>query len=420
MNLKKSVALLTFGIGAAVVCGAPASPTITMQSFGKLPDGRQTHIFTLQNSKGFRADIADFGGTVVRLFAPDKHGAMADVVLGFDNAAQFQKQSPYFGSLIGRYGNRIAHGRFTLDGKTYTLAANNQPGGLPCHLHGGLIGFDKVIWTARPFLRDGHPALELTYRSKDGEEGYPGNLDVTVVYTVTEKNELRIDYTATTDKATPVNLTNHAYFNLQGEGVGTINDHVLMINASRTTPVNAGLIPTGAVVPVAGTPFDFTSPQKIGARVGADNEQLKFGGGYDHNWVLDRKGGSLELAATVHEPTSSRFMEVLTTEPALQFYGGNFLDGTLVGKSGRNYPHRSGFCLETQHYPDSPNQPGFPNTILRPGQTLQSTTVYRFSAKQQLRPRPARAPSHPAPVQPCRASTSAAPSGFSSSAAGMP
>ena len=360
---------------------ASTNPMITTKSFGQLPDGRPTEVFTLENASGFRADISDYGGTVVRLLVPDKNGKLADVSLGFDDAARYREKSPFFGALIGRYGNRIAHGKFTLDGLTYSLPLNDSPGDIPCSLHGGLIGFDKVIWEARPVIREGNPTLILRYVSRDGEQGYPGELTVEVTYTVTAANELRIDYQATTTKATPVNLTNHTYFNLKGEGNGTILDHVLMMKASRTTPVNAGLIPTGEIVPVAGTPLDFTTPHAIGERINADNEQLKFGGGYDHNWVLDNQDGSLALAATVYEPTSGRLMEVLTTEPGLQFYSGNFLDGTLTGKSGQAYVHRSGLCLETQHYPDSPNHPEFPSTILRPGETLHSTTIYRFSTK---------------------------------------
>jgi aldose 1-epimerase len=383
--MKKILRLVCSSV-AVFVCAAsllPAatSPIITMKSFGQLPDGRQTHLFTLENARGFRADISDFGGTVVNLYVPDKAGKLADVSLGFDNAAQYLAQSPFFGALIGRYGNRIAHGKFTLDGKTYSLALNDKPGDIPCSLHGGKVGFDKVLWQARPVILDGNPALVLTYVAKDGEEGYPGTLSVEVTYTVTQANELRIDYKATTDKATPVNLTNHTYFNLKGEGEGTILDHVLTMNASRTTPVNAGLIPTGEIVPVGGTPMDFTKPHAMGERINADFEQLKFGGGYDHNWVLDNQDGKLALAATVYEPTSGRVMEILTTEPGLQFYAGNFLDGTRTGKSGKKYVYRSGFCLETQHYPDSPNQPKFPNTILRPGETLRSTTIHRFSTK---------------------------------------
>lgn len=380
--MKKILRLICSGAALIpVLLTAAPTPVITMKSFGQLPDGRQTHLFTLENASGLRADISDFGGTVVNLFVPDKNGKVADVSLGFDNAAQYLKQSPYFGALIGRYGNRIANGKFTLDGKTYSLPLNDKPGDIPCSLHGGVVGFDKVLWQARPVILDGNPALVLSYVSKDGEQGYPGTLSVEVTYTVTAKNELRIDYRATTDKATPVNLTNHTYFNLQGEGEGTILDHVLMMRAKKTTPVNAGLIPTGEILPVADTPLDFTKPQAIGARIDVPNEQLKFGGGYDHNWVLDNQDGSLALAATVHEPKSGRFMEILTTEPGLQFYSGNFLDGTLTGKSGKSYPFRSGFCLETQHYPDSPNHPNFPNTILRPGETLRSTTVHRFSTK---------------------------------------
>ena len=383
----KTVVRLFYCCAAVLSCaatsllGASATPVITVKSFGQLPDGRQTHLYTLENASGFRADISDLGGVVVNLLVPDKAGQLADVSLGFDNAAQYLKESPFFGALIGRYGNRIAHGKFTLDGKTYSLATNNSPGGIPCSLHGGLVGFDKVVWQARPTIVDGNPTLVLNYLSRDGEEGYPGNLSVEVTYTVTPKNELRIDYKATTDKATPVNLTNHTYFNLRGEGNGTILDHVLTMHASKTTPVNAGLIPTGEIVPVAGTPLDFTQPHAIGERIDANNEQLKFGGGYDHNWVLDNQSGKLALAATVHEPKSGRFMEVLTTEPGLQFYSGNFLDGTLTGKSGKKYPFRSGLCLETQHYPDSPNHDNFPSTILRPGETLRSTTIYRFSTK---------------------------------------
>lgn len=352
-----------------------------MKTFGQLPDGRQVHLYTLENKSGFRADISDLGGIVVNLLVPDKNGKTADVSLGCRNAAEYLETSSYLGALIGRYGNRIAQGRFTLDGETYTLATNNAPNGIPCALHGGKVGFDKVLWRATPSVRDGNPTLELSYDSPDGEEGYPGNLSVRVTYTVTPQNELRIDYEAATDKATPVNLTNHTYFNLHGEGEGTILDHVLMLRASKTTPVNAGLIPTGEIVPVAGTPFDFTVPRAIGDRIDAESEQLKLAGGYDHNWVIDQQNGELALIATVHEPKSGRFMEVLTTEPGVQFYSGNFLDGSIAGKSGKNYPKRSGFCLETQHFPDSPNHPHFPSTILRPGETLRSTTVYRFSAK---------------------------------------
>lgn len=347
--------------------------------FGNLPDGRQTHLFTLENASGVRADISDLGGIIVRLFTPDRDGKPAGITLGFDNASSYLERSPYFGALVGRYGNRIADAKFTLDGKSYALAANDEPAGIPCHLHGGRVGFDKVLWRAEPATIDGQSALRLSYRSRDGEEGYPGNLDVEVVYTVTEANELRIDYRATTDRATPVNLTNHAYFNLHGEGGGTILDHILSIAAHRITPVTPGLIPTGEFLPVAGTPFDFLRPHGIGERIDANHEQLQIANGYDHNYVLDADNGVLAPAAAVLEPVSGRMMEVLTTEPGVHFYSGNFLDGSLLGKSGKSYPSRSGFCLETQHFPNSPNQPEFPSTILRPGEVYQSTTVFRFA-----------------------------------------
>jgi aldose 1-epimerase len=383
--MKTYLRFAAYGL-AALLCFNSASAasdavSVPVKSFGKLPDGRQTHLYTLKNAHGFQADISDFGGVVVNLLVPDKAGKLADVSLGFADVTPYPKKSPFFGALIGRYGNRIAHGKFTLDGQTYSLPLNDHPGDVQCSLHGGTVGFDKVLWTAEPKVVNGDPTLVLTYVSKDGDQGYPGTLTAVVTYTVTSKNELRIDYKATTDKATPVNLTNHTYFNLHGEGEGTILDHVLMMKASKTTPVDAGLIPTGEIVPVAGTPLDFTTPHVIGERINVENQQLKFGGGYDHNWVLDNQTGKLEMVATLHEPKSGRFMEILTTEPGLQFYSGNFLDGTLTGKSGKAYALRSGLCLETQHYPDSPNHPNFPSTILRPGKTLLSTTIYRFSTK---------------------------------------
>lgn len=333
------------------------------------------------NANGFQVDIADYGGTIVRLLAPDRNGRLDDVTLGFASIEPYPLNSPYFGALIGRVGNRIAGGKFTLEGKTYTLATNNSPGGIPCHLHGGKVGFDKVIWKVEPAKRDGRPALRFLHTSKDGEEGYPGEVAVEVLYSLTDDNGLRIDYSATTTKPTPLNLTNHAYFNLAGEGKGAILGHELTVRAKHYTPVNAGLIPTGKIAEIAGTPLDFTSPHTIGERIETDDEQLRFGKGYDHNFVLDSADGSLALAATVHEPGSGRILEVLTTEPGLQFYSGNFLDGSLTGKSGRNYAHRGAFCLETQHFPDSINQPSFPSAVLRPGQTYRSTTIYRFSAR---------------------------------------
>lgn len=363
-------------------CASAASDAPTRKSFGRLPDGRETHLYTLRGEKGFQVEIADYGGTVVRLLAPDRNGKLADVVLGFSSVEPYPTQSPYFGALIGRVGNRIAHGKFTLDGKTYSLAKNNSPGDIGCSLHGGLVGFDKVIWQAEETKVDGRPALRLRYTSRDGEEGFPGELKTEVVYSLTADNGLRIDYWATTDKPTPVNLTNHTYFNLRGEGQGTILDHELTIHASHYTPVDAGLIPTGEIAPVAGTPFDFTSPHQIGKRIKQRDPQLAFGNGYDHNFVLDATtGGDLVSAATVYEPKSGRVLEVLTTEPGLQFYCGNFLDGKLTGKAGKPYAFRDAFCLETQHFPDSVNQPAFPPTILRPGKTYRSSTVYRFSTR---------------------------------------
>ncbi len=350
---------------------------INVTTFGKTPEGQEVKLYSLRNANGVKADIMTYGATVVSLEAPDSQGQMDDIVLGYDNLDGYLKVSPYFGAIVGRYGNRIGKGRFTLDGVTYDKLALNNNGH---HLHGGLQGFDKVVWGHRPIWKSDSVGVELTYLSKDGEEGYPGNLKATVTYTLTNKDELRIDYLATTDKATPVNLTHHGYFNLTG-GERDILGHVLMLNADRFTPVDSGLIPTGELAPVEGTPMDFRKPTPIGARIEADFEQLKAGGGYDHNWVLNRRGGGLSLAAQVTEPTTGRVMEVWTTEPGVQFYAGNFLDGTITGKEGKVYQHRWGFCLETQHYPDSPNQPNFPSTILRPGQKYETTTVYRFAAK---------------------------------------
>ena len=367
-----------FGLFSTVSLSAASLP---VQSFGILADGRPVHLYTLENKTGLKAVISDWGGTLVSLHVPDARGRSADVVLGFNTLEDYQTKSPYFGCIVGRVGNRIAHGKFTLDGKTYTLATNDEPGGIPCHLHGGLRGFDKVRWTAEPTTRDGLPALLLRYTSVDGEEGYPGNLKVEVLYAVTAENGLRIDYMATTDQATPVNLTNHSYFNLRGEGEGSILDHELTLYASRITAVDRGLIPTGELTPVAGTALDFRQTHRIGERIDAADEQLKFGGGYDHNFVVDHANGELRVAAKVREPVTGRIMEVLTTEPGIQFYSGNFLTGNGVGKSGRPHDYRTGFALETQHFPDSVNQSGFPSTILRPGETYRSTTVYRFPGK---------------------------------------
>lgn len=370
---------------AAVLIAAVAVSAGAAQArpFGTLEDGTPVQVWRLSNARGMVAEITNYGATVVRLLAPDRNGKLEDVVLGFDALAgyrseAFLRSNPYFGAIVGRYGNRIARAAFELDGRTYPLAGNNVPGGLPCTLHGGNRGFDKVVWDAAPVRRKDATGLRLHYLSRDGEEGFPGNLDVTVTYWLTAANDLRIEYRAATDKATPVNLTHHGYFNLQGEGKGDILGHRLTLYAKRFLPVDRGLIPTGERRAVAGTPFDFTRPRAVGERVGDGDEQLAFGGGYDHTWVLDRRGPGLTLAARVEEPASGRVMDVLTTEPGIQFYCGNFLDGTLTGKGGAPYPKRSGLCLETQHFPDSPNQARFPSTLLRPGKRYATTTVYRF------------------------------------------
>ena len=340
-----------------------------------MPDGRNVSLYTLHNEKGMEAKITDYGGIVVSLTSPDRDGKYADIVLGYDNLAGYLKDTPYFGALIGRYGNRIAKGQFTLNGKSYTLAVNNGENAL----HGGKVGFDKVLWTAHTKTSSVGQSLELTYVSKDGEEGYPGTLTVKAVYTLTENNTLRLDYTATTDADTVVNLTHHGYFNLAGKG--DILGHQVYIKSDKFTPVDKGLIPTGELRPVAGTPFDFNTPTAIGARVNAEDEQIKFGGGYDHNWVINKADGEITVMARVYEPTTGRVMEVSSTEPALQFYCGNFLDGTITGKNGRVYQHRNAFCMEPQHYPDSPNHPAFPSVVLKPGQTYKNTIIYGFSAK---------------------------------------
>jgi len=349
---------------------------VKKQAYGKTPEGADVELHTLTNANGMQAGIMTYGGTVVSLTAPDRNGKYADVVLGLDDVTAYTKATAFFGALIGRYGNRIGHAEFKLEGNSYKLPANDNGN----TLHGGPAGFDKRIWTAVPGNSADGQTLELTYVSKDGEEGFPGTLTSKVVYTLTQKNELKIDYTATTDKPTVVNLTNHSYFNLAGQGEGDILGHEVTINADRFTPVDDKLIPTGELKAVAGTPFDFTKSTAIGARIDANDEQIKFGKGYDHNWVLNKSGDGLTKAAEVNEPKTGRIMEVWTTEPALQFYTGNFLDGTLKGK-GKTYPHRGAFCMETQHYPDSPNKPAFPSTELKPGATYHTTTIYRFSAK---------------------------------------
>jgi aldose 1-epimerase len=394
-NIKANSAKGLFGLlglivmllavtGACTSGKQPASETqgpeagIKRSVFGKMPDGQEVHLYTLTNANGMQVAITNYGGRIVSIQAPDRNGKMADVVLGFDNLPDYMNYNTYFGALVGRYANRIGGAKFTLDGKVYHLPVNNGPNSL----HGGIKGFDKRVWTAKEIAGD-EPGLELTYLSKDGEEGYPGNLQATVVYTLTKNNGVKIDYSATTDKDTVINLTNHSYFNLAGEGNGDVLKQVMWINSGEITPVDATQIPTGKIMKVDGTPFDFRKPTPIGARINEDNPQLKIGKGYDINYILDRKGPGLELAARAFDPESGRELEVYTTEPGIQLYSGNFLDGSIHGKGGVAYGPRSAFCLETQHYPDSPNHPSFPTTELKPGETFHQITVFKFTTTSQ-------------------------------------
>jgi len=350
---------------------AEAKTQLTRKSWGRLADGTAVEIYALRNGK-IEAAITTYGGIVVSLQVPDRKGNMDDVVLGYDSLSQYVSNNPYFGAIVGRYANRIAHGSFLLEGKTYSVPKNNGDNSL----HGGTRGFDKVVWKAKP-IKDG---IELSYVSRDGEQGYPGTLTATVRYTLNDDG-LRIEYSATTNKPTVVNLTNHSYFNLAGQGKGTILQQQLKIHASRFTPVDSTLIPTGELRSVEGTAFDFRALTPIGQRIAADEDQLHKGRGYDHNWVLDKSQGKLSEAAELYDPGTGRVLQVLTTEPGLQFYSGNFLDGTIVGKQGRTYEHRSGLCLETQHFPDSPNHPNFPSTELKPGKRYRSVTAFKFSVR---------------------------------------
>ena len=346
--------------------------TIEKAPFGKTPDGTAVDLYTLKNAHGVTVKVMTYGCIITEIQVPDRAGQMGDIVLGFDNLGQYLQPHPYFGAVVGRYANRIAKGKFTLDGQQYTLATNNYPNAL----HGGLKGFDKVVWDAEPVPVPNGVAIRFSYLSRDGEEGYPGNLNVRVVYTLTDDNELRMDYEAVTDKPTVINLTNHSYFNLAGKGdiLGT----ELRLNANTYTPVDDTLIPTGEIAPVKGTPMDFTTAKTIGRDLG---QLTNVPQGYDHNFVLNRAGKGLALCAQVYEPTTGRTIEVSTTQPGVQFYSGNFLDGTLTGKRGMVYKQHDGFCLETQHFPDSPNQPSFPSTVLRPGQTYLHSTVFKFGTK---------------------------------------
>jgi len=373
-------------LAAAAACGSattrPSSESavaarraaVSREAYGTLPTGEAVELFRIVNAHGVELDAITYGGIVTSLRTPDRRGAFADIVLGYDSLEGYLGRSPYFGTITGRYANRIAGGTFTIDGTTFTLATNNGPN----HLHGGVRGFDKVVWRGEPFEREGEAGVILRYVSADGEEGYPGRLETTVTYTLRDDNTWTVDYRATTDKPTHVNLTQHTYFNLVGDGARDVLDHELRINADRYTPVDATLIPTGELAPVEGTPFDFRAATPIGARIDADHPQIRNGLGYDHNFVLSRDGAGLVEAAFVRAPTTGRTLTVSTTEPGMQLYTGNFLDGSITGKHGHVYKRRFGFCLETQHFPDSPNKPSFPSTLLRPGETYRSTTVYAF------------------------------------------
>jgi aldose 1-epimerase len=385
LRQRTAVAAATIALLSELACvSAPASgtgaPSITRAPFGSV-DGHAVELFTLTNAHGVQIKLTNYGGIITALSTPDRSGHFDDIVLGYDSLAGYLRNSPYFGAIVGRYGNRIARGQFALDGATYHLAINNGPNAL----HGGLRGFDKRVWTATPFQRQDSVGVALEYTSPDGEEGYPGTLKARVIYTLTADDKLIVDYHATTDKATPVNLTQHTYWNLVG-AKRDILAHRLTLNADAITPVDSTLIPTGEITPVAGTPFDFRTPMPIGARVeDRANTQIRHGNGYDHNFVLNRAGvasGELVRAAYVEEPSSGRTLEITTTEPGVQFYSGNFLDGTITGKQGRVYAFRYGLALETQHYPDSPNHPNFPSTILRPGQEYRTRTIYTFGVEK--------------------------------------
>ncbi|HXT68251.1 MAG TPA: aldose epimerase family protein [Vicinamibacterales bacterium] len=367
-------------LGGLLIAAAVALPqrqpgTTARAPFGTMPDGTMVEVFTLTNKSGMEVRLISYGAIIQSIRVPDRAGRFADVVIGHDALEGYLTRSRFFGAVVGRYGNRIAKGRFTLDGREYTLAVNNGPN----HLHGGVVGFDKVVW---PVTSATSSQVVFSRLSPDGEEGYPGNLRVTVTYALSEDNALSVRYSATTDTATPLNLTQHSYFNLAGQDAGDIGGHVLTLNAGAFTPVDATQIPIGTVTPVAGTPFDFRKPAVIGERIDADHPQLKIGGGFDHNFVLERRGAGLSLAARLLEPKSGRTLEVQTTEPGIQFYSGNKLDGSITGKGGTVYGRRSGLCLETQHFPDSPNHANFPSAILRPGQKYESMTVFRFGVQR--------------------------------------
>lgn len=383
MSIAASLGIPTLYLAPGGPTGArPAAAStarVARSPFGTLSDGSAVELFTLTNANGIEVRAMTYGGIIVSLRTPDRAGRLDDIVLGYDRLDEYVKNnSPYFGAIIGRYGNRIAKGRFVLDGHAYELATNDGPN----HLHGGVNGFNKQVWRGEPFEDGRGVGVTFTRPSPDGEEGYPGRLDVRVTYTLTARNELAIDYEATTDRPTIVNLTQHSYWNLAGQGARDILDHRLRIDADRYTPVDATLIPTGALAPVEGTPFDFRTATAVGARIEQPNEQLTRAHGYDHNWILNRKGGAATVAAHVADPSTGRMLDVATTEPGLQFYTGNFLDGTITGKAGRVYRRRYGLCLETQHFPDSPNHSNFPSTVLRPGERYTSRTIFTFGVEK--------------------------------------
>ncbi|MBT8045147.1 MAG: galactose mutarotase [Verrucomicrobiae bacterium] len=379
LNFAGALVLALFLTGCQKNTQSETESGIGVTEFGALPDGSKAKLYTLTNKHGVEARITDFGATLVSLMVPDKDGKLADVTLGFDNpAAYLAKENPYFGATVGRFGNRIAHGKFTLDGKEYSLATNNSPGDIPCHLHGGNKGFNRVLWKGE--ADEAGNAVTFTYVSADGEEGYPGKLTTKVTYTLNDDNELIWEAEATTDAPTVLNLVHHSYWNLSGEPTTSINDHLLTLDAEHFLPTNAGLIPTGEKAPVADTPMDFTQATEIGKRVEADFEALKLAGGYDHCWVL-KSGKGVRRAARLEDPKSGRVIEIFTDQPAIQFYGGNFLDGTVAGKGGVKYPHRSGLCLETENFPDAPNNKDFPSAVLRPGETYKHVMIHRFSVR---------------------------------------
>ncbi len=372
-----NISRLFFAFLSVILLSNCGTVKITKAPFGKTGDGQAVDLYTLSNPSGMKAKITNYGGIVTELHVPDKNGNNGDVVLGYDKLSSYIEASPYFGCITGRYANRIAKGRFTIDGTEYKLATNNGDN----HLHGGVAGLDKKVWSAKEVKGVGRAGIEFSYLSPDGEEGYPGNVHCKVTYWLTVQNEIEIQYEATTDKSTHLNLTHHSYFNLAGAGSGDILNHEVELFADKFVPTDASNIPLGELAPVKGTPFDFLTPHKIGARIGENNQQLKVGLGYDHNWVINSTGKGIELAARVTEEKSGRIMEVLTDQPGIQFYTGNFLDGSNVGKGGNVYKHRNAFCLETQKFPDSPNNPSYPSSLLEPGQTYRHVCIYRFSTK---------------------------------------